>query len=247
MFSLSALLLLTASVSVRFAQAADAPYMPMPTEGSYWAIYNATGAPAADYCIVPEGTAVKDECCTMASDSILPHAMLQGNDTCFSLGPGLIPFSGCVADGVAGYGENCETDEAPFLAADATECGCSFVIEGDGCYKANDLPGQQWFVYLDAASCELPSMPSSSKKMMMHMQMMGKGKGGSMMSKMSSKGKGGSMMSMMSAKGKGGSMMSSKGKGMSTMSAKGKGMSMMKAMKMMGKGMSMMSSKGKGM
>ena len=85
------------------------------------------------------------------------HKNAAGNDTCFAIGDpadGLIPFSGCVGDHKVGYGEDCSgAGKAPFVAANATECGCQFQIEGDGCYKANDLPGQQWFVYLDGESC----------------------------------------------------------------------------------------------
>lgn len=126
----------------------------VPDSGAYWAVYNATAGPAEDSCLVTEGDSVDDSCCTSSTD-ITPHAVLKGEEgfSCFSLGPGLIPFSGCISDGVAGYGENCVTDDAPFMAATAEECGCSFVIEGTGCYKANDIPGQQWFVYLDGSAC----------------------------------------------------------------------------------------------
>ena len=133
--------------------------------GSYWAIYNATTAPAVDSCLVTEGDAVADDCCLDAGE-LLPHSALkEGDDTCFVLGPGLIPFSGCVGDGVSGYGENCSGEGAPFVAADAAECGCSFVIEGSGCYKANDIPGQQWFVYLDGDSCKEEAMESPEEPM----------------------------------------------------------------------------------
>lgn len=126
-----------------------------PASGAYWAVYNATAAPAESSCLVSEGTSVDDACCT-AAGIFTPHADLQGESTCFLLGPGLIPFSGCVGDGVSGYGENCDggAGEPPFFAKDAAECGCGFVIEGSGCYKANDLPGQQWFVYLDGEACK---------------------------------------------------------------------------------------------
>ena len=109
-------------------------------------------APANSTCLVTEGEAVDDSCC-MDAGEIMMHSDLAGNYTCFVLGEGLIPFSGCVGDGVAGYGENRSGEGAPFDAMDAGECGCSFVIEGSGCYKANDIPGQQWFVYLDGEAC----------------------------------------------------------------------------------------------
>lgn len=129
-------------------------------QGSYWAIYNVSLANATGDCLVAEGIAVAESCCLNAGES-LPHAALQGNDTCFLLGPGLVPFSGCVGDGVAGYGEQCVGEGAPFVAQDAAECGCEFVIEGNGCYKANDLPGQQWFVYLDGGLCTIEDASSA--------------------------------------------------------------------------------------
>lgn len=124
-------------------------------QGSYWAVYNATAGPAAASCLIDAGKAVDASCCT-GTDDITYHDMLRGNATCFSLGPGLIPFSGCVDDGVAGYGENCDGGEGavPFVAKDGMECGCDFNIEGTGCYKANDIPGQQWFVFLDGDECK---------------------------------------------------------------------------------------------
>eukprot|EP00526_Cylindrotheca_closterium_P017219 CAMPEP_0113615354 /NCGR_PEP_ID=MMETSP0017_2-20120614/7656_1 /TAXON_ID=2856 /ORGANISM="Cylindrotheca closterium" /LENGTH=312 /DNA_ID=CAMNT_0000524585 /DNA_START=438 /DNA_END=1376 /DNA_ORIENTATION=+ /assembly_acc=CAM_ASM_000147 len=154
--SLRSHILLSSAVSASATRALQAP------QGSYWATYNAAASPAEARCLVAEGDKVADSCCLGTGADLVPHEALKGGDSCFSLGPGLIPFSGCVGDGVAGYGENCVTDKAPFNAADATECGCSFVLEGSGCYKANDLPGQQWFVYLDGASCEAPTPPSGS-------------------------------------------------------------------------------------
>lgn len=122
--------------------------------GSFWAVYNATAAPADASCLLTAGMVVDDSCCESTDAVKTMHSMLQGNDTCFTLGPGLIPFSGCVGDHVAGYGEICDGGGmAPFNAANATECGCTFQIAGDGCYKANDIPGQQWFVYLDGEKC----------------------------------------------------------------------------------------------
>jgi len=123
-----------------------------PPEGAYWAIYNETEAPADASCLVMEGESVPTSCC-LGAGQLLPHDALSGGDTCFVLGPGLIPFSGCVGPDTYGYGENCVGDGAPFMAVDPEECGCSFVIEGSGCYKANDIPGQQWFVFLDGESC----------------------------------------------------------------------------------------------
>ena len=148
-------LLLAAAVGVASIDARSLQDMDMDMEmesGSFWAIYDAEMAPANSTCLVTEGEAVDDSCC-MDAGEILAHSDLQGNYTCFVLGEGLIPFSGCVGDGVAGYGENCSGEGAPFEAMDAEECGCSFVIEGSGCYKANDIPGQQWFVYLDGEAC----------------------------------------------------------------------------------------------
>jgi len=130
-------------------------------EGSFWAVYNTTVAPADASCLVAEGTAVDMACCEDTED-ITFHSTLQGEDTCFLLAPGLVPFSGCVGDGVAGYGESCTGEGAPFVAKDAAECGCSFVLEGSGCYKANDLPGQQWFVYLDGDACKDDGPDSSA-------------------------------------------------------------------------------------
>ena len=102
------------------ATSADSPpaarNMQEVTAQSYWAIYNATAAPAADSCLVTEGESVAEACCDDAGEK-LPHAMLQGNDTCFVLGEDLIPFSGCVGDGVAGYGENCVGEGNKFFAA----------------------------------------------------------------------------------------------------------------------------------
>ena len=130
-------------------------------EGSYWAVYNATAAPADDICIVEAGTPLPSKCCTSDDAAITPHDALRGDATCFSLGPGLIPFSGCVGDGIAEYGENCDggAGTPPYVAADAAECGCSFVVAGNGCFKANDIPGQQWFVYLDGYACKEEPMP----------------------------------------------------------------------------------------
>ena len=124
--------------------------------GTFWSVYNVSVAAADDACIVEEGESVPDSCCASSDAALTPHKALQGEnmDSCFSLGPGLVPFSGCVGEGVYGYGEDCTGEGAPFMAASAEECGCNFVIEGSGCYKANDLPGQQWFVYLDASICE---------------------------------------------------------------------------------------------
>lgn len=123
--------------------------------GSYWSVYDSVAAPAAGECIVTEGISVPESCCT--AGSITQHADVQGDDTCFVLGPDAIPFSGCVGDSVAGYGENCSGGgQAPFDAKDAEECGCTFIIEGSGCYKANDLPNQQWFVFLDGDACDRP-------------------------------------------------------------------------------------------
>ena len=99
-------------------------------DGAFWAVYNATADPADPACLVTEGDSVPESCCTGAG-TFTPHSALQGDDTCFVLGPDLIPFSGCVGDGIAGYGENCEGEGAPFVAANAEECGCSFVIEGE--------------------------------------------------------------------------------------------------------------------
>lgn len=143
----------------------DARSLQMTTEvgeGSFWAIYDEAVAPANSTCLVAEGEMVDDACC-MDAGEMIAHEDVAGNFTCFELDEGIIPFSGCVGDGVAGYGENCTGEGAPFDAMDAEECGCSFVIEGSGCYKANDIPGQQWFVYLDGESCaESTSEPASS-------------------------------------------------------------------------------------
>lgn len=142
-------------------------------DGSYWAVYNATAGPAEAACLVEAGTMVDVSCCTDEDAAITKHDDLRGDDTCFSLGPGLIPFSGCVSDGVYGYGENCDGGDGtpPFVAADAEECGCDFVIEGSGCYKANDIPGQQWFVFLDAETCKSPTAAPTSGTAMMMMTM----------------------------------------------------------------------------
>ncbi|KAL3929804.1 MAG: hypothetical protein SGARI_004651, partial [Bacillariaceae sp.] len=84
----------------------------------------------------------------------LPHAaIIQADETCFLLTPELPAFSGCVGDMLYGYGEDCAGEGAPFVAENAAGCGCEFTIEGSGCYKANDLPDQQWFVFLDASMC----------------------------------------------------------------------------------------------
>ena len=175
-----------------------------PASGSYWAVYNISD-PAEDSCNVTTGMSIEDSCCTVAPDIPL-HDALKGNATCFSLGPGLIPFSGCVGDGVAGYGENCDGGDGvpPFVAKDAAECGCDFSIEGSGCYKANDIPGQQWFVFLDGVACKKESSSS--------------GKGKSSSSSMSSSGKGGLSSSMGGSgsgkRGSSGSMSGSGGKKM---------------------------------
>lgn len=143
----------TAATATNSRVLQDDTEMGMTDGGSYWGIYNLTAAPAMESCIVTEGDSVDMACCEDAGE-IMKHADLQQGNTCFSLGEGLIPFSGCIGDGVAGYGENCVTDKAPFAAATAEECGCSFSIEGTGCFKANDIPGQQWFVYLDGDKCK---------------------------------------------------------------------------------------------
>ena len=130
--------------------------------GSYWAIYNETIASAEDLCLASPGESVDESCCLGAGET-LPHAAVkQGDETCFELAPGLPAFSGCVGDALYGYGENCSGDGAPFVASNAGECGCGFVIEGSGCYKANDLPEQQWFVYLDSAACIGESEPDET-------------------------------------------------------------------------------------
>jgi hypothetical protein len=143
----------------------DARSLQMSSEagvGSYWAIYDEEMGQANSTCLVAEGEMVAEECCTEAGE-LLAHEDVAGNYTCFELADGIVPFSGCVGDGIAGYGENCTGEGAPFDAMDAEECGCSFVIEGNGCYKANDIPGQQWFVYLDGGACaESTPSPSTS-------------------------------------------------------------------------------------
>lgn len=76
-------------------------------EGSFWAIYDIEMGPANSTCLVTEGDMVDEDCC-MDAGQMLEHSDLAGNYTCFVLGEDLIPFSGCVGDGIAGYGENCK-------------------------------------------------------------------------------------------------------------------------------------------
>jgi hypothetical protein len=115
-----------------------------PGAGSYWSIYNTTIGGANDRCNVAVGSPVSVNCCLGATEPLVPHSSSQG--TCFA-GPVGTSFSGCIGDGIAQYGEDCTGGD--FMAADANECGCGFQMQGSGCFKSNDLPGQQWFVYLD--------------------------------------------------------------------------------------------------
>ena len=137
---------------------------------SYWVVYNGD---APESCVVSEGNKVNDSCCTSQPR---PGDFIADvfQSTCFVIsgllgdGSSLQSYLGCDA-GIPVYGEACYnngenggiipagTTVEDTDAANVTECGCSFVVSGNGCHKIRDfssLPGfesdvRQVFLYMN--------------------------------------------------------------------------------------------------
>ncbi|CAB9515680.1 expressed unknown protein [Seminavis robusta] len=115
--------------------------------GSFWAIYPDGGAAAE--CVMNPGTKVDDSCCAAVTPQPVMSSMFFAD--CFSFGNDeqTRAYRGCTEEGMAIYGEGCDTGTS--LNGTVEECGCKFTVLGTGCHKANDFPDdpRQFFVYLD--------------------------------------------------------------------------------------------------
>eukprot|EP00630_Chrysocystis_fragilis_P011176 CAMPEP_0197410090 /NCGR_PEP_ID=MMETSP1165-20131217/30835_1 /TAXON_ID=284809 /ORGANISM="Chrysocystis fragilis, Strain CCMP3189" /LENGTH=168 /DNA_ID=CAMNT_0042936583 /DNA_START=44 /DNA_END=550 /DNA_ORIENTATION=- len=137
--------------------------------GGAWHVWNeSTGvaevAPSMCTDDVAVGDMVDDSCCDIDAwlglvmgDFFVPYTCMA-----LQLGSGVVRAYANCEDGTFTYGETCaeEGEDYPFpstantteltmITETSAECGCADVIQGSGCFRANDVgDGRQFFVEL---------------------------------------------------------------------------------------------------
>ena len=120
------------------------------TPHGYYTVYEEGLSPEECQAIV--GARVDDSCCTNNPGDIFLEKLFA-DATCttpFELGDLTVAAHlECHVGNTFTYAEGCY-DEATGVA-DCDNCQLPVVDNSDyGCYRANDLPGQNWFVYVES-------------------------------------------------------------------------------------------------
>ena len=115
----------------------------------YWTVYEGF---LPEKCKADVGARVDASCCTnmpgnsfledLFADATCTHPLKLGNRT-------VAAHLECHVGDTFTYAEGCYDESAG--VADCDNCGSIVVDNSDyGCYKANDITGQNWFVYVES-------------------------------------------------------------------------------------------------